>query len=77
MLRVQKRYRFAFHKTAQKDSPLVPGQVLAFTSYPGSIHSQDDFYQISGSTNLTITGTVIKNLNSSLWDDVSATDEVS
>uniref|UniRef100_A0A1B6DDF0 Phospholipase B-like n=2 Tax=Clastoptera arizonana TaxID=38151 RepID=A0A1B6DDF0_9HEMI len=76
MLRVQKRYRFSFHNTAERNSPLVPGQVLAFTSYPGSIHSQDDFYQISGSTNLTITGTVIKNVNNSLWDETKITKEV-
>lgn len=81
MLRVQKRYHFGLHMTGATGTGKVPGQVVAFTSYPGSIHSQDDFYRVldSGSTlaRLTVSGTSIKNLNQSLWAEAGLTDQVS
>lgn len=84
MLRIQKHYSFSFHMTGQQNSELVPGRVLKFTSYPGAVHSQDDFYQISGekfnhtatSKNITVAGCAIKNLNRKLWNSVDITNEV-
>jgi hypothetical protein len=48
MLRVLKRYQLGYHHTSEIDSHLVPGQITAFSSYPGAIHSQDDFYLVAG-----------------------------
>jgi hypothetical protein len=48
MLRVLKRYQLGYHYTSQTDSYLVPGQITTFSSYPGAIHSQDDFYLVAG-----------------------------
>uniref|UniRef100_A0A1B6G302 Phospholipase B-like n=1 Tax=Cuerna arida TaxID=1464854 RepID=A0A1B6G302_9HEMI len=78
MLRVQKRYHFGFHMTGRSGTRVVvPGQVVVFTSYPGTIHSQDDFYQVSGTgTPLTVSGTAIKNLNPSLWAQAEVTTQV-
>ncbi|XP_065210188.1 putative phospholipase B-like 2 isoform X2 [Planococcus citri] len=68
MLRVQKKYNFNYHLTGRSNAELVPGRTISFTSYPGAIHSQDDFYQIlvnDGST-VTVTGTALLTLN---WKD--------
>jgi hypothetical protein len=46
MLRVLKRYHLGYHHTSGDDSSLVPGQITTFSSYPGVIHSQDDFYLV-------------------------------
>lgn len=68
MLRIQKKYKFNYHWTARSSPKLVFGRTISFTSYPASIHSQDDFYQISlhdhhpGVTKITVTGTAV-NLN--------------
>jgi hypothetical protein len=48
MLRVLKRYQLGYHHTSDRDSNLVPGQIITFSSYPGVIHSQDDFYLVVG-----------------------------
>lgn len=48
MLRVLKRYQLSYHQTPKTDSYLVPGQIITFSSYPGVIHSQDDFYLVAG-----------------------------
>ncbi|PNF23940.1 hypothetical protein B7P43_G10043 [Cryptotermes secundus] len=48
MLRVLKCYQLSYHHTSETASHLVPGQVITFSSYPGVIHSQDDFYLVSG-----------------------------
>lgn len=78
MLRLQKRYHFGLHSLGS-DEEEVPGSVITFTSYPGTIHSQDDFYQISssdGPVKLTVSGITIKNLNQSLWARAHLTDQV-
>jgi hypothetical protein len=43
-----KRYQLGYHHTSNIDSYLVPGQITTFSSYPGVIHSQDDFYLVVG-----------------------------
>ena len=48
MLRVLKRYQFGYHHTSDANSDPVPGQIITFSSYPGVIHSQDDFYLVVG-----------------------------
>jgi hypothetical protein len=48
MLRVLKRYQLGYHHTSDLDAYLVPGQKITFSSYPGVIHSQDDFYLVVG-----------------------------
>ncbi|XP_077571201.1 putative phospholipase B-like 2 [Stigmatopora nigra] len=73
MLRIIKKYTFAF-----KVSPLVnlilPGQVQAFSSYPGSIFSGDDFYILS--SGLVTLETTIGNNNPALWKSVKPTGTV-
>lgn len=83
MLRIQKHYSFSFHMTGEQNSELVPGRVLKFTSYPGAIHSQDDFYQIhknaynpATSKLINIAGCAIKNHNRTLWNSVDVINEV-
>lgn len=61
--------------TGASGAALVPGRVVTFTSYPGTIHSQDDFYQVSDKS-LTVTGTAIKNLNHALWAKAEVTTQV-
>jgi hypothetical protein len=48
MLRVLKCYQLGYHHTSKADSYLVPGQIIKFSSYQGVIHSQDDFYLVTG-----------------------------
>ncbi|KAI5716054.1 hypothetical protein M8J76_000111 [Diaphorina citri] len=74
MLRIQKRYNFAYHSTGDVDSDLVNGRIQTFSSYPGTIFSGDDYYQVRSITGetLTIVGTELKNHNQSTWnyDDI-------
>ncbi|XP_015379171.1 PREDICTED: putative phospholipase B-like lamina ancestor isoform X2 [Diuraphis noxia] len=79
MLRIQKRYNFGFHETESVDSALVNGKIVEFSSYPGSIYSQDDFYKITkkGSVSETIViGTELQNNNRQLWEKIMKTDQV-
>lgn len=79
MLRIQKRYNFGFHETESVDSALVNGKIVEFSSYPGSVYSQDDFYKVTkkGSTVETIVvGTELKNNNRQLWEKIMKTDQV-
>ncbi|XP_039628230.1 putative phospholipase B-like 2 [Polypterus senegalus] len=64
MLRIMKKYTFAFHVSPEADS-VIPGNVQAFSSYPGSIFSGDDFYILS--TKMVAMETTIGNSNASLW----------
>ncbi|KAK2850385.1 hypothetical protein Q7C36_009168 [Tachysurus vachellii] len=64
MLRIMKKYIFSF-RTSLKDQTLIPGNTQAFSSYPGSIFSGDDFYILS--TGLVTLETTIGNSNSDLW----------
>lgn len=65
MVRVLKNYEFYFHRTYQRDSPVVPGYKMTFSSYPGAVHSIDDFYLIS--SGLVTLETTLENYNDDLW----------
>ncbi|KAM7019025.1 putative phospholipase B-like 2 [Tautogolabrus adspersus] len=64
MLRIMKKYIFAF-KVSPSDQSLLPGGIQAFSSYPGSIFSGDDFYILS--SGLVTLETTIGNSNPALW----------
>lgn len=74
MLRIHKKYKFGYHWTAAPESELIPGEEISFTSYPGAIHSQDDYYKIhiNDGQSITVTGTDI-HANKSLKDKEDST----
>uniref|UniRef100_A0AAV2MRD7 RRM domain-containing protein n=1 Tax=Knipowitschia caucasica TaxID=637954 RepID=A0AAV2MRD7_KNICA len=72
MLRIMKKYIFPF-KSSPLDKP-IPGATQAFSSYPGSIFSGDDFYILS--SGLVTLETTIGNSNPTLWDYVQPTGTV-
>ncbi|XP_045390713.1 putative phospholipase B-like 2 [Lemur catta] len=72
MLRVIKKYWFQFREGPREDDPLVPGNKVIFSSYPGTIFSCDDFY-ILGSGLVTLE-TTIGNRNPLLWKYVRPRD---
>lgn len=74
MLRIQKRYMFGFHLTASDRSSIIPGSVSTFSSYPGILGSQDDFYIMS--SGLVAQETTIGNNNNKLWKYVSPRNSV-
>lgn len=79
MLRIKKRYNFAYHNDDSTDSDIVYGRNIEFTSYPGSIFSQDDFYKITredSGSQTTIVGTQIQNNNRLLWDKIMKLEQV-
>lgn len=61
-----KKYTFHYHQAADR-SKVVPGTKISFTSYPGAIHSQDDFYQINGKSRLQVVGSRLKVQNHKAW----------
>ena len=67
MLRMLKKYDFAYHWTTgpKGKHKVVPGKTLSFSGYPGVIYSGDDF-TVSNS-GLTIIETTIGNSNKDLW----------
>ncbi|XP_024131653.1 putative phospholipase B-like 2 [Oryzias melastigma] len=73
MLRIIKKYRFAFKASSSGNDPL-PGGTQAFSSYPGAIFSGDDFYILS--SGLVTLETTIGNSNSALWKFVKPTGTV-
>ncbi|XP_030074695.1 putative phospholipase B-like 2 [Microcaecilia unicolor] len=64
MLRVIKKYNLPFLSKAEGGSP-IPGSVQAFSSYPGTIFSGDDFYILS--SGLVTLETTNGNNNPALW----------
>ncbi|KAF7709810.1 putative phospholipase B-like 2 [Silurus meridionalis] len=68
ILRIMKKYVFSF-RTSVKDQMLIPGNTQAFSSYPGSIFSGDDFYILS--SGLVTLETTIGNSNPDLWKFVT------
>nr|CAD7431903.1 unnamed protein product [Timema monikensis] len=67
MLRVLKKYNFGFHRLGNQNLTL-PGRGMSFSSYPGTILSNDDFYITSAG--LVTQETTIGNSNASLWSHV-------
>uniref|UniRef100_A0A8C6RSF5 Phospholipase B-like n=2 Tax=Nannospalax galili TaxID=1026970 RepID=A0A8C6RSF5_NANGA len=65
MLRVIKKYQLQFLEGPKEEYPLVAGNNVVFSSYPGAIFSGDDFY-ILGSGLVTLE-TTIGNKNPDLW----------
>ncbi|XP_021488857.1 putative phospholipase B-like 2 [Meriones unguiculatus] len=65
MLRIIKKYQLHFREGPKEEYPLIAGNSLVFSSYPGTIFSGDDFY-ILGS-GLVALETTIGNKNPALW----------
>ncbi|XP_066467223.1 LOW QUALITY PROTEIN: putative phospholipase B-like 2 [Tiliqua scincoides] len=64
MLRILKKYTLPF-RMSEGSTTTIPGHTQAFSSYPGSIYSGDDFYILS--SGLVALETTIGNSNSALW----------
>ncbi|XP_041978902.1 putative phospholipase B-like lamina ancestor [Aricia agestis] len=76
MIRLMKRYKLNYHMTSKDTSP-IRGTLVDFSSYPGSITSQDEFYIVQGDNHkMAVTGTKLRNYNNKLWKDVNITDQV-
>ncbi|XP_050427477.1 putative phospholipase B-like lamina ancestor [Adelges cooleyi] len=79
MLRIKKRYDFGYRIKGNENSPVVNGKIIEFTSYPGTIFSQDDFYRITqtmSNTESTVVGTQIQNNNRVLWEKIMKPEQV-
>lgn len=77
MTRILKRYKLNYHKTSKEDSESVPGTSIDFSSYPGSITSQDEFYLVKGHKHrMAVAGTALRNYNNKLWQEVNITEQV-
>jgi len=74
MLRVIKRYNLAYKVSADPGAATVPAAEISFSSYPGMIHSMDDWYVLS--SGLLVTETTIENYNTELWKNVKPTNTV-
>ncbi|XP_041348218.1 putative phospholipase B-like 2 [Gigantopelta aegis] len=64
MLRILKKYTFPYTVNG-KNSDRVPGTTMTFSSYPGTLMSGDDFYQID--SGLVSLETTIGNSNADRW----------
>ncbi|KAA0716181.1 putative phospholipase B-like 2 [Triplophysa tibetana] len=73
MLRIIKKYNFTY-RTSPDGDRVIPGRVQAFSSYPGSIFSGDDFYILS--SGLVTMETTIGNSNDDRWKLVKPQDAV-
>jgi hypothetical protein len=71
MLRTYKLYDFAF---TQLNGQIVPAQKISFSSYPGTLFSGDDFYQMS--SNIVSQETTIGVYDASLYKKFVKTDSV-
>lgn len=74
MVRILKNYEFYFHRTDSPGSPLILGYNMTFSSYPGALHSMDDYYLIS--SGLATLETTLQNDNKYLWRFVSPNNTV-
>ncbi|XP_039188557.1 putative phospholipase B-like 2 [Crotalus tigris] len=73
MLRILKKYTLPFRTLPHGDTT-IPGHTQAFSSYPGTIFSGDDFYVLS--SGLVSLETTIGNSNSDLWKFIKADNSV-
>lgn len=77
MLRMLKKYKFHYHYTGTHKSHQVAGVDIAFTGYPGSLASSDDFYTITGPKSKFVVGGIrIQNNNIDLWQLVDVNESV-
>lgn len=77
MTRILKRYKLNYH-LKKDDSTPAPGVQVDFSSYPGSVTSQDEFYLLQGKEHrLAVTGTSLRNYNNKLWREVDIIEQVS
>lgn len=77
MLRMLKKYKFHYHYNGTHKSHQVAGVDIAFTGYPGSLASSDDFYTITGhKTKFVVGGIRIQNNNIDLWQLVDVKESV-
>ena len=65
MLRIYKRYDLPL-PLSDSDPTVVPGRTVTFSSYPGSLFSGDDFYEVS--SGLVVVETTLGNNNQSLFN---------
>ncbi|CAG2178118.1 unnamed protein product [Oppiella nova] len=70
MLRVLKKYSFAFNTLQSNRTKPIAGHSVAFSSYPGLVFSVDDFYVIS--SGLVVQETTNGNYNQSLYRHIRA-----
>jgi len=70
MLRIVKRYNFPYKTLPDKKSHTVPAQSISMSSYPGMLHSMDDFYLTT--SGLAVMETTIENYNDNLWGNISS-----
>jgi len=73
MLRFQKKYIFPFYMSPDNKT-VIPGHTSTFSSYPGVIASNDDFYLLS--SGLVSQETTIGNSNPALWSKVKPEGEL-
>ncbi|CAF4292919.1 unnamed protein product, partial [Adineta steineri] len=69
MLKVLKRYTMPLKRISSDNNIVIPGSDIIFSSYPGTLHSVDDFYMIYPS-NLTVIETTIDNYNKYLYNNI-------
>jgi hypothetical protein len=66
MLRIYKRYDLPLYLDGTTTSSIIPGRTVTFSSYPASLFSGDDFYQLS--SGLVVLETTLGNNNQSLFN---------
>lgn len=79
MLKMLKHYDFGYHSSSNSLHNLVPGRKLSFSSYPGMIHSSDDFYIIwngKKEQKFVVTGVPITVFDDSLWQYATPENQV-
>ncbi|CAG2162352.1 unnamed protein product [Oppiella nova] len=70
MLRIMKKYSFAFNTLQSNHTKRIAGHSVSFSSSPGRIFSGDDYYVLS--SGLVVQETTISNRNLSLYKDIKA-----
>lgn len=73
MIRILKKYSH-YYRTSSHSTMVVPGSSMAFSGYPGTISSVDDFYIMS--SKIVAMETTIGNSNKTLWKNVTPTGQV-